>query len=107
MNQLYDLIVLGGGPAGYRAAEVAAANGIRTLVVEKRALGGVCLNEGCIPSKTLLHSAKLYDYAKGGGEKYGVYADNARLDHAAVVKRKDKVVKTLVQVTHNFMIVAF
>ncbi len=97
MNQLYDLIVLGGGPAGYRAAEVAAANGIKTLVVEKRALGGVCLNEGCIPSKTLLHSAKLYDYAKGGGEKYGVYADNARLDHATVVKRKDKVVKTLVQ----------
>ena len=97
MADRYDLIVLGGGPAGYRAAEVAAANGMQTLVIEKRALGGVCLNEGCIPSKTLLHSAKLYDYAKGGGEKYGVYAENARLDHAAVVRRKDRVVKTLVQ----------
>ncbi len=94
---MYDLMILGGGPAGYRAAEVAAANGMKTLVIEKRALGGVCLNEGCIPSKTLLHSAKIYDYAKGGGEKYGVYAENARLDHAYVIKRKDKVVKTLVQ----------
>jgi dihydrolipoamide dehydrogenase len=93
---MYDLIVLGGGPAGYRAAEVAAANGMKTLVIEKRALGGVCLNEGCIPSKTLLHSAKLYDYAKGGGEKYGVTATGARIDHAKVVERKDKVVKTLV-----------
>ena len=93
---MYDLIVLGGGPAGYRAAERAGAEGMKTLVIEKRALGGVCLNEGCIPSKTLLNSAKIYDYANGYGEKYGVSTTGAKLDHAFVVNRKNKVVKTLV-----------
>ncbi len=92
---MYDLIIIGGGPAGYRAAERAAHEGIRTILFEKRALGGVCLNEGCIPSKTLLHSAKLYDYAKGGASKYGVSCENAALDHNAVVARKNKVVKQL------------
>ena len=93
---MYDLIILGGGPAGYRAAERAAHEGLTTILFEKRALGGVCLNEGCIPSKTLLHSAKLYDYAKGGAEKYGVTCQNAALDHGAVIVRKNKVVKQLV-----------
>ncbi len=92
---MYDLIILGGGPAGYRAAERAAHEGFKTLLFEKRALGGVCLNEGCIPSKTLLHAAKLYDYIKGGAAKYGVTAEHAALDHAAVVARKNKVVKQL------------
>jgi len=91
----FDLIILGGGPAGYRAAERAADEGLKTLLFEKRALGGVCLNEGCIPSKTLLYSAKIYDYAKGGGKKYGVTCENAALDHAAVVRRKNKIVKKL------------
>ena len=94
-DERYDLIILGGGPAGYRAAERAAHEGIRTLLFEKRALGGVCLNEGCIPSKTLLYSAKIYDYAKGGGAKYGVTCDNAALDHPAVLRRKQKIVKKL------------
>ncbi len=93
--ELFDLIVLGGGPAGYLAAERAGHAGLKTLVVEKRALGGVCLNEGCIPSKALLHSAKVFDYANHG-EKYGVKTTGATLDHAFVVKRKDKVVKSLV-----------
>ncbi len=92
---MYDLIILGGGPAGYRAAERAAHEGLKTLLFEKRALGGVCLNEGCIPSKTLQYSAKLYDSMKGGSAKYGVTAENAVLDHAAVVARKNKVVKQL------------
>ncbi|MGL4943752.1 MAG: dihydrolipoyl dehydrogenase [Thermoguttaceae bacterium] len=91
----YDLIIIGGGPAGYRAAERAGSLGMKTVLVEERALGGVCLNEGCIPTKTLLYSAKIYDYHKSG-EKYGVAFGSAKLDHAAVVKRKDKVVKTLV-----------
>ena len=56
---IYDLIVLGGGPAGYLAAERAGKAGLNTLLIEKASLGGVCLNEGCIPSKTLLHSAKI------------------------------------------------
>ena len=92
----FDLIVLGGGPAGYCAAERAGAAGLKTLVIEKRALGGVCLNEGCIPSKAFLNSAKIYDYAKHDGEKYGVTTTGAKLDHAKVVARKDKVVGMLV-----------
>jgi dihydrolipoamide dehydrogenase len=92
---VYDLIVIGGGPAGYLAAERAGHAGLKTLLIEKRFVGGVCLNEGCIPSKTLLNSAKIYDYAKHG-EKYGVTTKDAVYDHAAVVKRKNKVVKTLV-----------
>ena len=91
----YDLIILGGGPAGYNAAERAAAGGLSTLVIEGRALGGVCLNEGCIPTKTLLYSAKIYDYAKHSAA-YGVTFDGAKIDHSAVVDRKDRVVKMLV-----------
>ena len=92
---MFDLIVLGGGPAGYNAAERAAHAGLKTLVIEKRALGGVCLNEGCIPTKTLLYSAKIYDYAKHGAE-YGVNFGSAEIDHAAVIERKGRVVKMLV-----------
>ena len=92
---MYDLIILGGGPAGYNAAERAAHSGLKTLVCEERALGGVCLNEGCIPTKTLLYSAKILDYANHG-DKYGVTVEGAKLDHAKVVDRKNKVVKTLV-----------
>lgn len=92
---VYDLIVIGGGPAGYLAAERAGQAGLKTLLLEKRFLGGVCLNEGCIPSKALLYSAKLLDGARYG-EKYGVKVDNVTLDHEVVVKRKNKVVNTLV-----------
>lgn len=92
---MFDLIVLGGGPAGYLAAERAAHGGLKTAVVEKRALGGVCLNEGCIPSKALLNSAKIYEHAKEGA-KYGVSASDVKLDQKAVVARRGKVVKTLV-----------
>ncbi len=92
---MYDLIVLGGGPAGYNAAEHAGHAGLKTLVIEERALGGVCLNEGCIPTKTLLYSAKIYDYAKHSAD-YGVKFGSASIDHAFVVDRKNKVVKQLV-----------
>ncbi len=92
---MYDLIVLGGGPAGYRAAELAGAGGLDTLLIEKSALGGVCLNEGCIPTKTFLYSAKIKDNAENGG-KYGVSAQSVKIDHKAVVARKNRVVKTLV-----------
>ena len=92
---MYGLIILGGGPAGYNAAERAAAGGIETLVIEERALGGVCLNEGCIPTKTLLYSAKIYDYSKHS-EDYGVTFSGAAIDHAKVVARKDRVVRQLV-----------
>lgn len=92
---MYDLIILGGGPAGYNAAERAGHAGLKTLVIEERALGGVCLNEGCIPTKTLLYSAKIYDYAKHSKD-YGVTFGSAAIDHAFVVERKNKVVKQLV-----------
>ena len=92
---MYDLIILGGGPAGYNAAERAGHAGLKTLVIEERALGGVCLNEGCIPTKTLLYSAKIFDYAKHSAD-YGVSFADAKIDHAFVVNRKNKVVKQLV-----------
>ncbi len=92
---MYDLIVLGGGPAGYLASERAGHAGLKVLLIEKRSVGGVCLNEGCIPTKTLLYSAKLYDGVMHG-EKYGVSAQELNIDHSKVVSRKDKVVKTLV-----------
>ena len=92
---IYDLIVLGGGPGGYNAAERAAHAGMKTLLIEERALGGVCLNEGCIPTKTLLNSAKLYLGALHS-EAFGVTVSGSSLDHKKVVERKGKVVKTLV-----------
>ena len=92
---MYDLIILGGGPAGYLAAERAGHGGLRTLLVEKRAVGGVCLNEGCVPSKTLLHSAKLLDYARHGNE-YGVTTSGAMIDQKSVIARKNKIVRNLV-----------
>ena len=92
---IYDLIVLGGGPAGYLASERAGHAGMKVLCIEERAFGGVCLNEGCVPTKTLLYSAKLYDGVMHG-EKYGVTAQELNIDHAKVISRKDKVVKTLV-----------
>ena len=91
----FDLIVIGGGPAGYLAAERAGHAGLKTAVVEKRALGGVCLNEGCVPSKTFLNSAKIYEHALHGAA-YGVTAENVKIDQNVVVDRKNKVVKQLV-----------
>lgn len=92
---IYDLIIIGGGPAGYLAAERAGHAGLGVLLIEKRFVGGVCLNEGCIPSKALLYSAKLCDGARHG-EKYGVTVEKVVLDHETVVGRKNKVVKKLV-----------
>lgn len=92
---VYDLIVLGGGPAGYLGSERAGHAGLSVLCIEERSVGGVCLNEGCIPTKTLLYSAKIFDSASHG-DKYGVTAQGLSIDHAKVVARKDKVVKTLV-----------
>jgi dihydrolipoamide dehydrogenase len=91
----YELIVIGGGPGGYLAAERAGDNNIKTLVIEKENMGGVCLNEGCIPSKTFLYSAKIFE-GISHGKKYGVTAENIKYDQKAVLKRKNKVVKTLV-----------
>ncbi|RRD48355.1 dihydrolipoyl dehydrogenase [Arachnia propionica] len=91
----YDVIVLGGGPGGYIAAERLGHGGKKVLLVEAVALGGTCLNVGCIPTKTLLGAAKTYDHAVHGAQ-FGVHVDGARVDWAALQKWKDKVVSTLV-----------
>lgn len=91
----YDLIVIGGGPAGYHGAGLASKSGLKTLLFEKSTLGGICLNEGCVPTKALLYSAKLFDIARGS-EKYGVIAQNVSYDHKTALDRKNKVVRTLV-----------
>lgn len=92
---MQDLIILGGGPAGYLAAERAAHRGMKVTLFEMRELGGVCLNEGCIPSKALLNSAKVYEHAKNG-RKFGVLTQDITLDHKLVEQRRAKVVRTLV-----------
>lgn len=92
---MIDLAIIGGGPAGYVAAERAAARGLDVTLFEKKDLGGVCLNEGCIPTKTLLYSAKVYDYAKHG-DKYGVYAPDVTFDFGKIIARKNKTVRKLV-----------
>ncbi|WP_314824784.1 dihydrolipoyl dehydrogenase [Porphyromonas endodontalis] len=91
----HDLIILGGGPAGYTAAERAARGGLNTLLIEKRALGGVCLNEGCIPTKTLLYSAKIWHLTEDA-KKYGIEASTDQFLMDKVNARKNKVVRKLV-----------
>ncbi len=90
----YDLIIVGAGPGGYVAAERAGALGKKVLIVEKGALGGVCLNSGCIPTKTLLTAAKHYAYAQKGAE-FGVEISEATFHLDKVIDRKDGVVKKL------------
>lgn len=91
----YDLAIIGGGPAGYVAAERAGEKGISVVIFEKKELGGVCLNEGCVPTKTLLYSAKVYDTSVTA-QKYGINNEDTSFDIKAIMKRKDKVVKKLV-----------
>ncbi len=90
----YDVAIIGGGPAGYTAAELAGKNGLKTILFEKNALGGVCLNEGCVPTKTLLYSAKVLQIAKDSG-KYGVGCENISFDLSKIIQRKNKVVRKL------------
>jgi dihydrolipoamide dehydrogenase len=92
---MIDLLIIGGGPAGYVAAERAGHEGLNVVLFEKKAMGGVCLNEGCIPTKTLLYSAKMYENALHG-DKYGVFGDNVRFDYGKMLSRKKKVVRKLV-----------
>jgi dihydrolipoamide dehydrogenase len=92
---MYDLAIIGGGPGGYCAAERAGAAGLSVVLFEKNELGGVCLNEGCIPTKTLLYSAKVYDYARHA-DLYGVNVEGASFDYSKILKRKAKVVRKLV-----------
>ncbi len=90
----YDLIIIGGGPAGYIAAERAGALGKTVLLLEEQEIGGTCLNEGCIPTKTLIHSAKLYRSA-GNSERFGVTAGEVTFNLATAMDYKEKVIKSL------------
>ena len=92
---MYDLAIIGGGPAGYVAAEKAGAVGLAVVLFEKGELGGVCLNEGCIPTKTLLYSAKMFDHATGS-KKYGITAGEVAYEYKKIADRKTKVVRKLV-----------
>ena len=96
MANQYEVAVLGGGPGGYVAAIASAQLGLKTVLIEKDAVGGTCLNRGCIPTKSLLHSAELYHDAKEGAE-FGIFADNVTYDYAKVAARKDFVVSRLVR----------
>lgn len=92
----YDLIVIGGGPGGYVAAIKAAQRGLSTALIEKETIGGVCLNWGCIPTKTLLKSAKVLDQTKHASS-YGVLLDKSTIkaDLPAMIRRKNGVVRKL------------
>lgn len=91
----YQLAIIGGGPAGYTAAETAGKAGLSVVLFEKNNVGGVCLNEGCIPTKTLLYSAKVHDMALHAS-KYGVSVRDVSVDLGKIVARKTKVVRKLV-----------
>ena len=89
------LLIIGAGPGGYETALLAAKRGVETVIIESGPVGGTCLNEGCIPTKTLLYSAKVYDYAKHAS-KYAVTVPEASFDLGKIVARKQKVVRKLV-----------
>ncbi len=91
---MYDVIVIGGGPAGYNGALKCAKLGLKTALIEERELGGTCLNRGCIPTKSLLKSAEIYESAKNGN-LFGVDVANVYFDMEKVYQRKDSVVKKL------------
>ena len=94
----YDIVIIGGGPGGYVAAIKAAHLGAKVALIEKERLGGLCLNWGCIPTKTLLKSAKLYQDILRGKEFgiKGIDTTKVSLDWTTLVKRKDEVVDKLV-----------
>ncbi|MDQ1255542.1 MAG: dihydrolipoamide dehydrogenase [Candidatus Hydrogenedentes bacterium] len=87
-----DVVVIGAGPGGYVAAIRAAQLGAKTVVIEKSELGGVCLNWGCIPTKTLIHTAELYRKLQHAKD-FGILVDNVRLDMSALLKHKNNVIR--------------
>lgn len=91
MSEKYDLIVIGAGPGGYTAAISAAQQGMKVALAEARSAGGTCLNRGCIPTKTLLHSSNMFREMKNGGS-IGICAENLSYDMAAIYHRKDEIV---------------
>ncbi len=97
MANQYQLIVLGSGPAGYVAAIRAAQLGLKTAIVEKESLGGVCLNVGCIPSKALLKNAEIAHTLQHRGKEFGFSFENLQLDYGEAFKRSRQVSERLVK----------
>ena len=97
MAEIYDLIVIGAGPAGYVASIRAAQLGLKTAIVDKQWLGGVCLNVGCIPSKALLRNAEIAHILRSRSKEFGFSFDNLKLDYSAAVKRSRQVSDRLVK----------
>src|SRR5438552_18601451 len=92
----FDVVIIGSGPGGYIAAIRAGQLGLRTALVEKcKALGGTCLNVGCIPSKALLTSSDHFMFVKKEAAKHGIVIDDAHVDLAKMQQRKGKVVETV------------
>ena len=102
MADKYDVIVLGSGPGGYVAAIRCAQLGLKTAIVERENLGGICLNWGCIPTKALLRSAEIFHYMQHAGD-YGLKAKEIEADLDAVVKRSRGVAKQLNQGVMHLM----
>jgi dihydrolipoamide dehydrogenase len=96
-NQTYDVVVIGAGPGGYVAAVRAAQLGLKTAIVEKQWMGGVCLNVGCIPSKALLKNADVAHTLRERGKEFGFSMDNLKLDFSVAVKRSRQVSDRLVK----------
>src|SRR5438876_10811677 len=90
----FDVIIIGSGPGGYVTAIRAAQLGLKTAIVEKQYLGGICLNWGCIPTKALLRSAEIFHYLQHA-KNYGLSAGNVAFDPKAVVARSRAVAKRL------------
>lgn len=97
MAKAYQVIVLGAGPAGYVAAIRAAQLGLKTAIVEKEALGGVCLNVGCIPSKALLYNAEVVHTLKERGKEFGFSFENLQIDYGVAFQRSRQVSSRLVK----------
>jgi len=93
MQTSFDIVIIGSGPGGYVAAIRAAQLGLQVACVEKEALGGTCLNVGCIPSKTLLHSTELYWKVREEGKELGIFAEKCTLSFSHLMARKQKVVE--------------
>jgi dihydrolipoamide dehydrogenase len=87
MSKHYEIAVLGGGPGGYVAAIRAAQLGYSTVVIDKDNLGGICLNWGCIPTKSLIKNAEMYDAVKNHAKDFGITAENVSIDFSKVIKR--------------------
>ena len=90
----YDVMIIGAGPGGYTAANKAAKNGLSTVLFEKSKVGGTCLNRGCIPMKSLIQSANIYNY-KESGKLYGINMDDISFDYSLINNRRDEVVSSL------------